>query len=200
MSDGNHKASRSLLDHEWPLGFEKNGRRLLAECKQFHLYELYHEGGPRIIECSERIEKIRQRLFFTTNDAEGSEKRIAWSEALLRLTHMSQGKQGGDIPLAKRLADTIGKEISDMLLDEKTVEECTATFKTALLAIQRNNLKPEYLLLLHAEGYFMGHGKLPTKTLLIQMVEKCGYNYTGKNKRSDWLKRLTLVELDDLPE
>jgi hypothetical protein len=200
MSDDNNKSPRSLLHKEWPSGFGKDGRRLLAECKQFRLYELYHEDGPQIIERSERIEKIWKRLFFGTNDAEGAEKRMAWAEALLRLSNMSQGKQGGDIPLAKRLADTIGKEISDMLWDEKTVEECIATFKTALLAIQRNNLKPEYLLLLNAEGYFMGHGKLPTKTLLIRMVEKFGFNYTGKNKRSDWLKRLTTAGLDDLPE
>ena len=35
---------KSLLDFKYPEGFDETGRRLLARCKEFALFELYEVG------------------------------------------------------------------------------------------------------------------------------------------------------------
>lgn len=202
MSDGNRPAFRGVLDHEWPEGFDERGRRLLAECPEFRLYELFREGGEEHLERSESLEMALKKASLSMNDADGTEKRIAWAEALQCLAGMSLGTYHGGLPLLNRLVETIGKDVAEMLMDDKaTPEKVSAAFKAALTAVHRRKITIELLLILHAEGYFKAFRKRPTKTELIRKMEGLGFIYRGKNARADtWPGKFILAGLGDLPD
>ena len=202
MSDGNKPAFRGVLDSEYPEGFDDRGRRLLAECPEFRLYELFREGGEEYLERSESLEKALKKASFSINDADGTEKRIAWAEALQCLAAMSLGTYHGGLPLLNRLVETIGKEVAEMLTDEKgSPEKAAAAFKSALNSLTRKRFKTERLLILHAEGYFRVFRKRPTKTELIRQMEYLGICFHGKNARADtWPGKFILAGLGDLPD
>jgi hypothetical protein len=58
------KATQSLLDFEWPPGFDEYGRHLLDECAEFKLYELYRLGGELEVEYAPAVERALFRSLF----------------------------------------------------------------------------------------------------------------------------------------
>ncbi len=194
MSDGNRPAFRGVLDSDWPEGFDDRGRRLLAECPEFRLYELYRQGGEKYLERSESLGKALMKASHSMNDADGTEKRIAWAEALDCLARLSLGGSWGRLTLLDRLVETIGKEVAEMLMDDKaTPEKATAAFKAALTALQRKKITTELLLIISAELHFKESRKRPTKTELIRNMEGRGFIYRGKNARATWSDKFNLI-------
>ena len=72
------ESNGSLLANIWPPGFEVEGRRVLEECDEMTLYELYRPGGEQVVVLDPEIERIFLRFLFRINDtydAEGWERK-----------------------------------------------------------------------------------------------------------------------------
>jgi hypothetical protein len=165
------KPAKSLLSIEYPPGFEDGGRRILAECPEFKLWELHHEGGPQQIETAPHLEAAQWRHFFRINDdghisTTKQRDRMALALALCRLRDYTntgdfQGAAFGDpspLPIdlcitgqggaavAARLAHTIGRKLADIA--EATpndaqilADDLKASFDNALRAFLVSNGK-----------------------------------------------------------
>ncbi|RYZ68645.1 MAG: hypothetical protein EOP09_09235 [Proteobacteria bacterium] len=139
-------------------GFE-TGRRLLAECPEFTLYELHRRGGRKEIVRSEAVERAYWKATFRISDREvgslGSEdQRIEWAAAVLKLAEYSNyhpleslrrisgfaSPLEGAVDAASALASTIGQnlkslhEIDDIDKIHEVLEDCSARFKGAIRA------------------------------------------------------------------
>ena len=221
----------TLLEASYPPGFDEEGRRLLAECPEFKLWEMYQPGGEQILERSPVIErayhKARLRISGASDGASDPIERIAWATALSRLVEIARKSPPEPMPLevflstdhnfhwpgnsatASKLAATIGKEILGVLnsadrADQKA-EVCVGKFKNALNALIRDRACTavrftEYLLIIHAEGYFRSTMARPTKSDLIERLGFLGISYKGANAKAKWREKFANVGLGELPD
>lgn len=153
----------TLLEYVRHKGFDDEGKRLIAECPEFKLYELHKPGGPTFVVRSESVDKAYHKALFRIIDRRESSTtsendRIVWAKALLSLADytssaskfsapayansgsldLKEAFQGnGGMAVARRLAFTIGQDMVAML-DSKdvknSIEDCAAAFKNALRA------------------------------------------------------------------
>ena len=72
----------SLLGNYAP-GFENDGKRILAKCPEFKLWELYHEGGPQKLETDEGIHRAEQKALLRIREA----KDESWTDSGTRLDY-----------------------------------------------------------------------------------------------------------------
>ena len=217
----------TLLEASYPPGFDEEGRRLLAECPEFKLLEMYQPGGEQILERSPAVEIAYHKERLRINSASDPIERIAWATALSRLVGIARKSPPEPMPLevilsidhnfhwpgnsatASKLAATIGKEILGVLnsadrADQKA-EECVGKFKNALNALIRDRdckavRFTEYLLIIHAEGYFRSTMARPTKSDLIERLGFIGISYKGANAKATWREKFANVGLGELPD
>jgi len=69
----------TLRESSFPPGFDEDGRRLLAECPEFKLGEMYKPGGEQILQRSIDIETAYHKERLRINDASDPIERIAWA-------------------------------------------------------------------------------------------------------------------------
>ena len=227
MSDPEEKPSamQGFLGRVSPPGFEK-GRRLLAECPEFKLWEMYKPSGEQILESSIAIETAYHKERLRINDASDPIERIAWATALSRLAGVAHAfpdepmplevffsydynfKWPGNAATATKLAATLGKEILGVLnsADSKQkAEECVGKFRNALDALIRERSAKavfctEYLLIIHARNHFKVYKERPQKSLLREQLEKIGISYKGKNVKAKWREKFSNAGLGELPD
>ncbi len=153
----------TLLEYTRYKGFDEESKRLIAECPEFKLYELYEPGGLTLVVRSESVDKAYHKAIFRIIDRKeasttSENDRIAWAKALQSLADYTRSSpkfsapayansgpldlkesfQGnGSMAVARRLAFTIGQDLIAML-DSKdikdSIEDCAAAFKNALRA------------------------------------------------------------------
>ena len=78
-------------------------------------------------------------------------------------------------------------------------------FKNALDALIRDRACTavrftEYLLIIHAEGYFRSTMARPTKSDLIERLGFIGISYKGANAKARWREKFSNAGLGELPE
>jgi hypothetical protein len=208
----------SLLGN-YPPGFENDGRRLLAECPEFKLWELYHEGGPQKLETDEGIQRAEQKALLGIRDPknnDGDDPSIKINRALalhFLLRFKELGCWEGALPTAKRLAESFVPLIEEVLRanDEEEANEVAEragkSLKTAILTLRRKVKKkssqkfPAAALLIRlAQGSFQYTQKRPRKSELQNEMERLGYPFNGKDSTGKWRALFQIVELDKLPE
>lgn len=217
----------TLLGHQYHPDFEPDGRRLLTECPEFKLWEMYKPGGEQVLESSEAIEKALRKYSYNINDATNQRERIAMAAALESLANVALSFPSQPMPLAtffhskaydfdypgnsstcSKLAATFGMEILEVLRSndpEQRAEECVGKFRNALNhLIRRNSHKAlknaEYLLIIHAQGHFRVQRERPTKAYLMERLQRFGIEYIGKNRKSTWREKFANAGLADLPK
>ena len=210
----------SLLGN-WPLGFENDGKRLLAECLEFKLWELYREGGPQEIETSGRIQRAERKALFRIKGALdgswGKEEeifRVNRAMALFCLVRFKElGFEEGALPTAKRMAESFVPLIESVLNSSDPKEEAEkagAKFRDALLALARSadkikdgrssHVKAEAVLIWVARGQFEYRRERPTKSMLKERLELIGYGIKGKDSAKRWEVRFENAGLENLPD
>lgn len=208
---------RTLLDIQYPPGFDKNGRRILAKCPEFKLVEMYEIGGKVILETSDKIETALMQALFRINSAfekGDTGKRIQWAMALRKL-HLftTLGRDRGYMPIALGLAATLGEEVDDVLKStspEDAAEKAGRKFTNAILALARQAGKiedkrsskavsAEAVLIWEAQGNFQYYRKRPTKSDLRRRLELIGFDIKGNDIKRRWEERFRAAALDKLP-
>lgn len=224
-ADYNAAFKGTLLEASCPSGFSHDGRRLLAECPEFKLLEMYEKGGEQVLESSEAVERAYHKAQLKINDAPCSDERIAWAIALSRLAGVAQAappekmaleelfsydykfRWPGNAATASKLAMTLGREILGVLESKdpaQKAEECVGKFKNALDALIRKQScsavrTTEYLLFIHAQGSFRLNLKRPTKSDLSERLGYIGISYKGKNAKAKWWEKFSNAGLGELP-
>lgn len=142
-------------------GFGHAGRRLVAECEEFKLFEIGRPGGRLVVERSESVEKAYWRSALRLADTDKGtsiDERIAWGIALVKLAEYTSlnaphlpppsasGKPfetedlenlGGSTPMMARLASTIGVKLCEILAAPNptiAIEDVAAQFRNAVRA------------------------------------------------------------------
>ena len=219
----------TLLAPNYPPGFEPDertrGRRLLAECPEFRLWEMDQPGGEQVLESSDAIDNALKKYSYGLNDATNPSERIALATALESLANVSRAFPTQPMPLSvfyspeyhfdypgnaatcSKLAATLGMEILEVLRSndpDQRAEECVGKFRNAINHLIRHESgkagqRPEYLLILHAQGHFRITRERPTKTYLMERLERLGITYSGRNQKSRWREKFSNSGLADLP-
>ena len=127
--------SGSLIADPWPPGFEDGGRRVLAECNEMTLYELYRPGGEQEVVLAPEIERILWRHLFRMNDTfdfgsferKDRDRRVSLAMAINRLHHFTvhrhrKGERIGSMQAAQALAESLGEDI-DRAIKSDNVKE-----------------------------------------------------------------------------
>lgn len=151
----------SILEFIPPDGFSQDGRRILAECPEFRLVELWKPGGEIIVERAPAIEAAYWKAVFRIIDRDDSstpEERLAVAAAVAALYQFTKSGNGftnpafgsplpldamdsfegrGGQSLACRFAHTIGRRL--MVFPESedvkgSIDDCARIFKSALSA------------------------------------------------------------------
>jgi len=207
----------SLLGN-WPQGFENGGKRLLAECPEFKLWELYHEGGPQVLETSEEIKTAEYKALWHSRDKDDDEPisiRIDRCIALHYLLRFKElGYSEGGVPTAKKMAETFMPLIEEALKADNTDQATTAAdragnkLKGAILTLRRKmerkqsekRFPAKVLLIRLAEGSFQYSKVRPRKSELQQNMEMLGYTFGGKDSAGKWRELFETSKLENLPE
>jgi len=210
-----------LTMSEYPPGFSKDGRRLLAKCPEFRLYENYRIGGPRELETKPEIESATWRALFRIKGthvgpwSEGTRRRVEWAIALKKMMRFKdRGYTGSDAPLASALArafaPAIEKAISAPDLNEE-IDKVSTMFRDAMLALARERgrikdnrakrgIAVEVVLIWEAKDAFVQTRKRPRKSYLRKRLESLGFSPSKKKARADWDQWFQRASLDKLPE
>jgi hypothetical protein len=215
--------ARSLLDIEWPPGFDEHGRHLLEECPEFKLYELYRPGGDVELEHAPAVEQALFRSLFRITDPEESkatissaEERIETAKALLSMLRCAQKDNEvvpfspGSAAVGTRAARTIGKLLRKNL-EGGSVEDVANVFKTCVRAVfahegrlpdkrSNKNTPLEAVLISLAGAYFARFRKQPSKRELMTRMVAIGYDYRGKDRASKWRAAFDRAALSGLPD
>lgn len=142
-------------------GYE-SGRRLIAECDEFKLFEHHKPGGPRSVERSPQVEAAYLKAVFRKNDDREKtnstklELRLSWAAALRDLASFTDFNAPalfespptaaniccveGSKHVAVSLARTIGARLISLSKEsdiEQAIEDCLPIFKAALLGYAR---------------------------------------------------------------
>lgn len=212
---------RSLLTVEYPQGFGEDGRRLLAKCPEFQLYELYEEGGPTELVTRPAIERALWRAIFRIKGphtgpwSEETNRRIDWAIAFKKMMrYQERGFTGSDVPLAQALAKAMAPEISKVLSSKEArgeADKVATMFRDAILALAREagairdyraklKISTEALLIWEAQGTFMHTRKRPRKSYLRERLMALGLRPPKKKEAADWREWFARAGLDKLPE
>ena len=204
---------RSLLADPFPPGFENGGKRLLAECPEFKLWELYREGGPQELETSDRIQRAERKALFRIKGSldsklDDTNARLDRAMALHVLVRFKQlGCWEGGLPAAARMAESFVPLIEDLLNSddpEKAAEKAGASFRDAVLALARQAFKISDGRSTHvqeeAKGQFQYRRERPTKSLLKERLGFIGYAIKGKDSAKRWEERFEKAGLESLPD
>jgi len=227
---------RSLLaDAGFPEGFDEEGKQLLATTKkkEFTLYSLAPSiGGGTLVVRSTKVEVAYWKAIFRIKGSvsdvwAGKEvkQRVAWAKAVSNLVRFTQRQyEGGQVPLARSIGETFGREILKGLRSAKSgkstpediANRITSMFGDAVLAqlraagtLRDRRLKtvvhPIVVLISEAEGYFAYRRETPTKSYLRRRMDQigCGFIRDGKKSKSyaaDWQERFKAAALETLPE
>ena len=211
----------SLLGN-WPPGFENGGKRILAECPEFKLWELYHEGGPTELETDARIQRAERKALFRIKGALdgswGKEEeifRVNRAMALFYLVRFKElGFEKGALPIAKRMAESFVPLIEEALNSDDpqcAAENAGKSFRDAVLALARQagkikdgrarfSVKAEAVLIWVAQGQFEYRRERPTKSMLKERLELIGYGIKGKDSAKRWEVRFENAGLENLPD
>lgn len=217
------KPTRTLLsDIKYPPGFDSDGRRCLARCPEFAVFELFAAGGKREIELSAPVERALLRAMFRVNSTwlaeEETDRRIDFALTLRKLRRFGVWREeplpAGSVPLARAVSRTIGEEVATALDAEDVkdaVEKAAARFKNALLAVAREEGRlpdgrskhpfPRVAeLIWSAKAYFFYSLIRPKKSELRQQMEKRGLGYAGRDSNAKWREAFHAAALQDLPD
>lgn len=208
---------KSLLDFKYPEGFDESGRRLLARCPEFALYELYEIGGPTELITAPKIERAMLRSLLRINNScekGDTEERIDWAVAFLKIWRFKKrGYKSSEVPLARVVGDVLGSAMSKVLRSSDCANEADIVgkkFRDAVLAVARYEGKiPDKrskkkvaavaVLILEAQGQFKQLRTRPKKSHLIKRLEAIGYGISGKDVKEKWNDRFIFAGLDRLP-
>lgn len=191
------------------LGFV-DGRRLIAQCPEFSLYEMYKPDGPLRTEYSRPVRAALSRALFGINDADGREGRLELASALERLAAYARNTDCGVFSegcavVGRELGLTLGKMLAaafDAPDHDRRINQCVVAFKGALRAIGtgRFTSKPRLAFLIwHAETIFRSTGLRPTKLQLRTTLENCGIRYHRSDARAKWRELFEKAGLANLP-
>jgi hypothetical protein len=205
---------KSLLDIKYPEGFDESGRRLLARCPEFALYELYKVGGPTELVTALPIERAMLRSLLRINNScekGDTEERIDWAVAFLKIWRFKKrGYKGSEVPLAQVVGDVLGSAMSKVLRSSDCANEADIVgkkFRDAVLAVARYEGKiPDKrspkkvgavaILITEAQCQFEFLRTRPKKSHLIQRLDQIGYQADKK----EWADRFIFAGLDRLPD
>ena len=212
---------KSLLMVEYPPGFDSGGRRVLAECPEFRVVELYKVGGETELETAPEIERAYWRAIFRIKGShvgpwsDETNRRIDWAIALKKMMRFKErGYTGSDVPLARALSETLGPAIKNVLESqdiEGGADGVSKMFRDAVLALAREDGKIKdgraklsipsvAILIIEAQGIFQHLHARPTKSFLRERLEMIGYGIKGKDASARWRERFEQACLDKLPE
>ncbi|TAG09502.1 MAG: hypothetical protein EAZ42_06560 [Verrucomicrobia bacterium] len=207
----------------YPEGFENGGKRLIAECPEFSLWEKYDALGEEILEISDSIKNILTKISRGINDADDFDERIKLSTALSHLAGHAQTLPSaklsleqftrldpwsyGNARLSGELAETLGKQILAVISStdpKQKAEECVGKFRNALDMLIRENsaqyvFATEHLLIRVAMSQFFSSRIRPSKSSVRAGVERLGVSYRGKNANATWKDKFMKAGLGDLP-
>ena len=209
---------QSLLDFKYPEGFDETGRRLLARCPEFALYELYKVGGPTELVTASKIEMAMLQSMFRINNPFGGankDERIDLAVALLKIWRFKKrGFESCEVPLAQEVGKVLGSAMSKVLRSSNCANEADKIgkkFRDAVLAVARCAGKiPDKrskkkagaiaVLIWEAQGQFQHKRIRPKKSHLIERLEAIGYGIKGKDAKKRWEIRFISAGLDRLPD
>ena len=199
---------QGFLAQARPAGFE-SGKRLIAECPEFRLWELYRPGGPEVLERSPLVEEAFQKARFGIYKAGNHVRRIELALALECLARMARRlEQGDDIEGCRQvcevLARTLGREIADVADGCKTSDPLNL-IKSSLAAVSQERpteeMPTEFLLISAASFLFAASRIRPTQAALKEALKAAfGREYLGKNSAKTWAEKFSLAGLEALPE
>jgi len=209
--------AKSLLDFKYPEGFTERGRRLLARCPEFALYELYKVGGPTELVTAPPIERAMLRSLLRINNSKNNadtDERIDLAVAFLKIWRFKKrGYKGSEVPLAREVGVALGSSMSKVLRSS----DCTNVadiigkkFRDAVLAVARyvgkipdkrseKKVGAVAVLIWEAQGQFQQLRARPKKSHLIKRLEAIGYGISGKDVKEKWNDRFIFAGLDRLP-
>jgi hypothetical protein len=217
-----HTAQKTLLSIEYPPGFNSQGRKVLAECPEFRIVELYREGGERVFEFAPEVEKALWKSLFRIKGTssgpwgEGAAFRIEMAIALKKMIRFkNRNYQGGDAILARELTMALCPLVEAALRSENPegeAEKAGKSFRDAVLALSRDagiakrdgrakmGIPAEAVLIWEAQGAFQHHLVPPKKSYLRKRLERIGYSISGKDAKKRWDDRFERAALSGLPE
>ena len=212
--------SGSLLTISYPPGFDDDGRRVLAECPEFKLIEMFKEGGQQILETSPEIEEAEWAAVFRIKGlangdwGEPARQRIRFAIAIQRLIQFKKmGGMDGCLAVARRFADALVPEIERVYSSKSPAtiaESIGGKIKDAILANLRNDglikdnrtthVPAVAVLIWEAKGQFMHTRRRPQKSDLRKRLEMIGCGIKGKDAAARWRERFMKAALGNLPE
>jgi hypothetical protein len=203
----------SLLGN-WPPGFEDGGRRLLAECPEFKLFELYCIGGRQIVESSTTIEEAEMGVLMRIKEVSRGEwgkralKRILAARAISRLIEYKKVTSLMSDFLVPELEKAYSLKNPEAL--KKAARNIGTMVEDAVLAnLRRDGLIPDgrathlpapAVMIWVAQSQFVDTKKRPTKSYVKRRMEEIGYTINGKDSAARWRERFMKAALDELPE
>lgn len=208
------KMPLSLLAVEYPEGFDETGRRLLARCPEFKLYELYKIGGPTELITAPKIERAMLRSMLRINNSfekGDTDERIDMAVAFLKIWRFKKrGFKGSEVPLAREVGEVLGSAMSKVLRSKDCANEADIVgkkFRDAVLAVARYEGKiPDKrskkkigavaVLICEAQGQFQHQRTRPRKSHLIERLVAIGYQADKK----EWEDIFFFAGLDRLPD
>jgi hypothetical protein len=214
----------SLIADPWPPGFENGGRRVLAECDEMTLWELYRPGGEQEVVLAPEIERTLWRHLFRINDTfdfgsferKDRDRRVSLAIALRRLHLLTErlhreGELTGVFPAAQSLVESLGEEI-DRALRSRNIKEAARQVGNRVaecvkaLAREKGRLRDGRttkdripllaMLILEAQREFMRHLGKPPKEALIYRMEQRGYRIPGNASIGSWKGLFARAGLD----
>ena len=209
---------KSLLDFEYPEGFDETGRRLLAHCREFKLYELYKIDGPTELITAPKIERAMLRSLLRINNSfekGDTDERIDLAVAFLKIWRFKKrGCKGSEVPLARGVGEVLGSAMSKVLRSSDCANAADIIgkkFRDAVLAVARYEGKiPDKrsktkagaiaVLIWEAQDLFKHLKTRPRKSHIIQQLEYLGYGIKGKDAKKRWEIRFSSAGLDRLPD
>jgi hypothetical protein len=208
------KMPLSLLAVEYPEGFDETGRRLLARCPEFKLYEHYKIDGPTELITAPKIERAMLRSLLRINNSfekGDTDERIDLAVAFLKIWRFKKrGFKGSAVPLAREVGEVLGSAMSKVLHSKDCANEADIVgkkFRDAVLAVARYEGKiPDKrskkkvgavaVLICEAQGQFQHQRTRPRKSHLIGRLEAIGY----QADRKEWEDIFFFAGLDQLPD
>jgi hypothetical protein len=215
--------SGSLIADPWPPGFEDGGRRVLAECKEMTLYELYRPGGEQMVILAPEIERILWRHLFRINDTfdfgsferKDRDRRVSLAMAINQLHHFTvhrhrKGEKVGSMQAAQALAESFGEGI-DRAIKSRNVKEAARQVGNRVaecvkaLAREKGKLRDGRtkkdripliaMLILEAREQFKIHVGRPPRDVLIYWMQWRGYRFPSKDTAGRWREKFSQAGL-----